>query len=70
MHWGKGTSIWSSGPYPDLKGSPLMPATVTSYLLLEVISAWHLQGTPQLQCLGEACWPSQTPQCTPVPGVQ
>lgn len=40
--------LWSYGPDPDLKGSPLMPATVTSCLLPQVTSAWHLQVPPPI----------------------
>lgn len=40
--------LWSYGPDPDLKGSPLMPATVTSCLLPQVTSAWHFQVPPPI----------------------
>lgn len=45
-HGGRGAGIWSSVPDPDLKWSPLVPATATSCLLPQMTPAWHPQGTP------------------------
>lgn len=52
--------LWSSGPDPDLKERPLVPAT----------GDLSLAPPDLLQCPGGTCWSSQSPQCRPILGVQ
>lgn len=67
-HQGRRVSIWFLGPDPDLKWIPLVSDTVASCLLPQMTPAWHLQGTPYLQCPGETCWSPHSAQCMPVQG--